>query len=81
MSVGPTQILIVVLIVIVLFGASRLGDVGKGLGEGIKNFKRGIGGDGREEEEEEESADAKQLKDSGGGESAKTAPQEKKEKV
>lgn len=42
MSVGPWQIVIVALVILLLFGASRLGDIGKGLGEGIKNFKKGI---------------------------------------
>jgi sec-independent protein translocase protein TatA len=37
-----THWLIVALVVLVLFGGSRLGDIGKGLGEGIKNFKKGI---------------------------------------
>jgi sec-independent protein translocase protein TatA len=34
--------LLVALVVLLLFGGSRLGDIGKGLGEGIKNFKKGI---------------------------------------
>jgi len=37
-----THWLIVALVVLVLFGGSRLGDIGKGLGEGIKNFKKGL---------------------------------------
>jgi len=45
MSVGPWQILIVLVIVLVLFGGSRLGEIGKGLGEGIKNFKKGLNDD------------------------------------
>lgn len=45
MSVGPWQVIIVLLIVLVLFGGSRLGEIGKGLGEGIRNFKKGIGED------------------------------------
>jgi sec-independent protein translocase protein TatA len=45
MSPSPVQLLIVALIVLVLFGASRLGDLGKGLGEGIRNFKKGISDD------------------------------------
>lgn len=58
MSPSPLQLLIVALIVIVLFGASRLGEVGKGLGAGIRNFKKGISGD----DDEPESEDSKQLK-------------------
>lgn len=42
MSVGPWQIAIIALLIFLLFGASRLGDIGKGLGEGIRNFKKGI---------------------------------------
>ena len=45
MSVGPWQIAIIALVIFLLFGASRLGDIGKGLGEGIKNFKKGIAED------------------------------------
>ncbi len=49
MAVSPMQILLVALIILILFGASRLGDIGKGLGEGIRNFKKGISGDEDEE--------------------------------
>lgn len=42
MAVSPTQILIIALVVVLLFGASRIADIGKGLGEGIKNFKKGL---------------------------------------
>jgi sec-independent protein translocase protein TatA len=37
--------LIVLLVVLLLFGAGRLGEVGKGLGDGIRNFKKGLGGE------------------------------------
>ncbi len=45
MSPGPWQIVIIAVVILVLFGASRLGDIGKGLGEGIRNFKKGIADD------------------------------------
>jgi sec-independent protein translocase protein TatA len=38
----PTHLLILGLIVFVLFGAKRLPELGKGLGEGLKGFKDGI---------------------------------------
>ena len=41
-NVGPLQLLIIVLIAMVIFGASRVSELGKGLGEGIKNFKKGL---------------------------------------
>jgi len=37
-----THILIVLVIALLLFGAGRVSDLGKGLGEGIKNFKKGL---------------------------------------
>ena len=41
-SLGVPELMIVFLIIIVLFGASRLPQIGKGLGEGIRNFKKGV---------------------------------------
>jgi len=42
---GFQELLIILLIVLVIFGASKLPQLGRGLGEGIRNFKRGIKGD------------------------------------
>lgn len=39
---GVTELIILFLIVIVLFGATRLPQIGRGLGEGIRNFKKGV---------------------------------------
>lgn len=36
------HLLILLVVVLLLFGAGRLGELGKGLGEGIKNFKKGL---------------------------------------
>ena len=51
-GLGTTEILIILLIVIILFGARRIPDLAKGLGEGIRNFKSGIRGDEAREIEE-----------------------------
>jgi sec-independent protein translocase protein TatA len=40
--VGPTELLLIVLIIVIIFGARRLPELGKSLGEGIKNFKKSI---------------------------------------
>jgi sec-independent protein translocase protein TatA len=40
--VGPAELLLIVLIIVIIFGARRLPELGKSLGEGIKNFKRSI---------------------------------------
>jgi len=39
---GVPELLIILLIVLVIFGASRLPQLGKGLGQGLKNFKDSI---------------------------------------
>ncbi len=44
MGFGFQELVVILLIVVVLFGASRLPQLGKGLGEGISNFKRGLKG-------------------------------------
>ena len=41
-SLGPGEILIIGLIALVLFGGGRIASMGKGLGEGIRNFKKGL---------------------------------------
>ncbi len=41
-SIGPTELLVIALIALLLFGAGRIADIGKGLGQGIKNFKQGL---------------------------------------
>ena len=45
MRFGIQELLVVLAIVLIIFGASRLPQLGKGLGEGIRNFKKGIKGD------------------------------------
>lgn len=45
MSIGPSELVVLLLVVLLLFGSKRLGDLGKGIGEGIRGFKRGIADD------------------------------------
>jgi len=52
-NIGITEILIIALVALLLFGAGRIADIGKGLGQGIKNFKQGI----READEVDKKAD------------------------
>jgi sec-independent protein translocase protein TatA len=42
---GPAELLIIGLIVLFLFGGKKLPEMGKGIGEGIRNFKKSISGD------------------------------------
>jgi sec-independent protein translocase protein TatA len=45
MSIGPLEIVILLVIVLLLFGAKRIPEVGGSLGKGIRNFGRGIKGE------------------------------------
>ena len=49
-KLGLPEILILLAIALLIFGPSKLADLGKGLGEGIKNFKSAVkdGEDGPE---------------------------------
>jgi len=38
----PTHLLLIAFVAILVFGPSKIPELGKGLGEGIKNFKKGM---------------------------------------
>ncbi len=41
---GPLELLVIFLVVLLLFGGKKLPEVGRALGEGIKEFKKAIQG-------------------------------------
>lgn len=41
-SLGIPELLIILVIVLVIFGAGKLPQLGRGIGEGIRNFKNGL---------------------------------------
>ena len=62
-SFSAVHWLLVIVVILLVFGPSKLSSVGKGLGEGIRNFKKGISGDSDKElaSDEDDEADTKQL--------------------
>ena len=58
-NLGPTELIIILLIVILLFGAKKIPEIGKGLGKGIKDFKTAM-----KEGEDEAAKDEKDTKKS-----------------
>ena len=44
-GLGASELLIILALVLVLFGAGKIPQLGRGLGEGIRNFKRGLKGE------------------------------------
>lgn len=57
-SFGVQELLLVLLILVLIFGASKLPQLGRGLGEGIRNFKKGL-------KEKNDSAEPDKTEESG----------------
>jgi len=51
-NIGPGQLLLIALIILLIFGAGRIAEIGKGLGSGIKNFKKGLRDDDEDEKKQ-----------------------------
>jgi sec-independent protein translocase protein TatA len=45
MNLGPTELIIILVIVLLLFGVGRLSRIGGELGKGIREFRQGLSGD------------------------------------
>ena len=50
---GPWEIALIVIVILIVFGVGRLPQVGGAIGKGIRNFRKGQRGEDLEEEEEE----------------------------
>ena len=59
-SLGPLELAIIALIVVVLFGASRIGDIGGSIGRGIREFRKEVK-EGEQEPEKKEEEKEKAL--------------------
>jgi sec-independent protein translocase protein TatA len=75
---GVWEWLVILVIVLVIFGASRLKDIGSGLGGAINAFRSEVR-QGKEEEEKEE--EARQSTSSAPSESASVQPNEETEEA
>ncbi len=51
---NPLKLVLIFGIVLMLFGANKLPEMGKGLGEGIRNFKKALSGETEDKEKKEE---------------------------
>lgn len=52
-GIGPTEIIIVLVLVLILFGAKRLPEAGRSLGQGMREFKDSVTGRDRGPDEHE----------------------------
>ncbi|MBN2356719.1 twin-arginine translocase TatA/TatE family subunit [candidate division KSB1 bacterium] len=56
MGIGPTELFVIILLAVVLFGARKIPELARGVGEGIREFKKAA----RDANESEKSDDKKQ---------------------
>jgi sec-independent protein translocase protein TatA len=54
-GIGPPELLIVLVIVLVIFGPKRLPGLGRSLGSGMREFKDSITGKGRDDDDDDDS--------------------------
>ena len=59
-KIGLPELLVILVIAIIIFGPRKLGELGKGLGEGIRGFKSAISGGEKEEAPKETPSEPKQ---------------------
>ncbi len=62
---STTHLLIILAIVIIIFGAKKLRDVGGDLGAAIRNFKKSMSDEHEKQANDQASGDTKQLPESG----------------
>jgi len=60
-SLGLPELLIILAIVILIFGVNKLPRLGKGLGEGIKNFKESVKSRNNDEDETGSNSNAESV--------------------
>jgi sec-independent protein translocase protein TatA len=51
-GIGTTEIIIIAVVLIILFGGKKLPELGKGVGDSIKEFKNALGGEEKEGKKE-----------------------------
>ena len=52
--IGPTELIIILVIIVIVFGIGRLPEVGSGLGKGIREFRRSVTGKNDDDSKDED---------------------------
>ncbi len=58
---GPTELILILLVILIIFGAGRLPEIGEGLGKGIKSFKKAVKDERKQMSPDEEDEKKKEL--------------------
>jgi len=56
-GIGMPELIVILVIIMIVFGAGKLPEIGSGIGKGIRNFKKSVSGD--------EESPAEKIEDSG----------------
>ena len=59
-SIGPLELVIVLAIALIVLGPKKLPEVGRSIGNGMREFKESISGERRDEDDDVHSIEAKQ---------------------
>ena len=51
-SVGPLELVLILVIVLLLFGGRKIPELARGLGEGIRNFRESMRGDDQQDKKD-----------------------------
>ena len=62
MDIGPTELIIILIIVVLVFGVGRVGKLGGELGNAIREFRQGLNGDKDKQQNPAESSLAADMK-------------------
>lgn len=57
--IGTTEIIVIALIILLLFGGTQIPKLMKGLGKGIRSYKKGLAGEEDEEKKDDETKEEK----------------------
>jgi sec-independent protein translocase protein TatA len=52
--IGPTELIIILVIILVIFGAGKLPEIGGAIGKGIRSFRRSVSSDEQEDKAKDE---------------------------
>ncbi len=53
-GIGPLEVVVVLIIALVVFGPKRLPELGKSLGDGIREFRGSIGGENKDDDDDDD---------------------------